>query len=285
MSPIGSDRTELDRWIQLAKGYPMMSHDEETALALKFQAGDAAAGDRIALAHLRLVVAKAKRYAGYHLSFEDLIVEGNLGLIEALRRFEPDRQFRFATYAMWWVNSYMQAYIVANRALIGIGGSRLRKQLFFNLNRAKEHLVRLHQGRLPSDYAQILARQFGVTDTVVHAVENTLTGEVSLDTPIPGHDEANTTIGHLIVDDRPDPETLAIEADGRARRSEILRRALATLNPRELRVVTARRLAEEQVTLNVIAGALGVSRERIRQIEVAAMKKLTRAALEEAQAA
>ncbi len=285
MSHSGSPRSELDRWTQIAKTYPMISHSEETDLALKFQAGDAAAGERIALAHLRLVVAKARGFAGYKLSFDDLIVEGNLGLMEALKRFEPARQFRFATYAMWWVSSYMQAYIVANRALIGIGSSRLRKQMFFNLNRAKESLMRLHQGRLPPDYAQILARQFGVSDSVVHSVENTLSGEVSLDLRVSNTDDDSPTLSDLIVDGDPDPESVVIDSDDRDRRIGILNRALTVLNSRELYVLTSRRLQEKEATLHTLAGELGISRERVRQIEVAAMKKVTQAALTDTAAA
>lgn len=277
MKHTGFPRADLDRWTELAKSYPMLSQAEETDAALRFQAGDLKAGERITLAHLRLVVSSAKRYAGYKLPFDDLIAEGNVGILEALCRFEPARKFRFATYAMWWIRAHMQAYIIANRSLIGIGSSRTRKQLFFGLNRAKEGLFRLHQGNLPSDYAQILARQFGVTPDVVHSVENVQNGELSLDAPILGEEE-DMTLSDCIVDHRPDPEAIVIATDARTRDSQILSEALAVLKPRERRIIEARRLSEEPIRLQDLAVEIGVSRERIRQIEVSAMEKVTRAA-------
>ena len=278
MTDSAAANAELSYWIDLSKRYPMLTPAEELAAAEQYQAGDAAAGDRLLLAHLRLVVKMARGYKGYGLPIADLVNEGNLGLTTAIKRFNPARGFRFATYASWWVRAEMQGYIMRSRSMVKYGTTAGQKKLFFNLNRARQRLMSENGGRLPDDYAEILARQFGVSAGEVKSTEQRLIGDASLNLTL--SEDGEGEMMDTLVDTSPGPEEISVANDQTENRLAVLRLALKALNPRELRVIEARRLveSEEVLTLEDLSYEFGVSRERVRQIEARALEKLTDAA-------
>ena len=278
MTDSAAANAELSYWMDLSKRYPMLTPAEELAAAEQYQAGDAAAGDRLLLAHLRLVVKMARGYKGYGIPIADLVNEGNLGLSTALAKFEPARGFRFSTYAGWWVRAEMQGYIMRSRSMVKYGTTAGQKKLFFNLNRARQRLMIESGGRLPPDYAEILARQFDVSAREVKSTEQRLTGDTSLNVTL--SEDGEGEMMDTLVDTSPDPEEIAVANDQTENRLAVLRLALKALNPRELRVIEARRLVEieEALTLEALSYEFGVSRERVRQIEQRAIEKLTDAA-------
>lgn len=278
MTDSAAANAELSYWMKLANRYPMLTPAEELAAAEQYQAGDATAGDRLLLAHLRLVVKMARGYKGYGIPIADLVNEGNLGLSTALAKFEPARGFRFSTYAGWWVRAEMQGYIMRSRSMVKYGTTAGQKKLFFNLNRARQRLMIESGGRLPPDYAEILARQFDVSAREVKSTEQRLTGDTSLNVTL--SEDGEGEMMDTLVDTSPDPEEIAVANDQTENRLAVLRLALKALNPRELRVIEARRLVEieEALTLEALSYEFGVSRERVRQIEQRAIEKLTDAA-------
>lgn len=275
MTARAAANAELSYWIDLAKRYPVMSLAEETAAAQAFRHGDAAAGERLLLAHLRLVVKLARKYGGYGLPANDLVNEGNVGLTVALRKFDPEKGFRFATYAMWWVKAEMQAYIIRSRSLVKYGTTAQQKKLFFGFVRERANLAAQNEGRLPEDYAEILARTFEVSVAEVLSTEQRLSGDASLNVPV--GEEADQEMIDFLVDASPNPEQVVVANDDLDQRLVALRDALTVLNAREMRVIQTRRLAEDEdkLTLEDLANEFHVSRERIRQIEVRAMDKIT----------
>ena len=278
MSDRAAANAELSYWMKLANRYPMLSAAEELAAAEAYRAGDAAAGDRLLLAHLRFVVKLARGYSGYGIPIADLVNEGNLGLSTALAKFEPARGFRFSTYAGWWVRAEMQGYILRSRSLVKYGTTAGQKKLFFNLSRAKQRLISANAGVVPEDYAEILGRQFGVSAAEVMATEQRLSGDTSLNVTL--SEDSDGEMMDTLVDTSPGPEEISVANDQTENRLAVLRLALTALNPRELRVIEARRLVEteEVLTLEDLSYEFGVSRERVRQIEARAIEKLTDAA-------
>jgi len=263
----------------------MLEPNEEYMLAKRWREhGDAEAAHRLITSHLRLVARIAMGYRGYGLPIGEVISEGNVGLMQAVKRFEPDRGFRLATYAMWWIRASIQEYILRSWSLVKMGTTAAQKKLFFNLRRAKSQLQALEEGDLKPEHVKKIARKLGVTEEDVVSMNRRLGGDASLNAPV----RADTESGEWqdwLVDESPDQEQRLVESEEFGRRKAYLSTALSTLNDRERRIFEARRLAEDPVTLEDLSAEFGVSRERIRQIEVRAFEKVQKAVQDAARSA
>jgi RNA polymerase sigma-32 factor len=212
-----------------------------------------------------------------------VISEGNVGLMQAVKRFEPDRGFRLATYAMWWIRASIQEYILRSWSLVKMGTTAAQKKLFFNLRRAKSQVQALEEGDLRPEHVKVIARKLGVPEDEVVAMNRRLGGDASLNAPVRAEADSGEWQDWL-VDETPGQEERLVESEERERRRSYLAHALATLSERERRIFEARRLAEEPVTLEDLSTEFNVSRERIRQIEVRAFEKVQKAVQEKARA-
>lgn len=270
---------------QQIRAYPILDADREQKLARRWRDhGDVEARDQLIGSHLRLVVKMARGLSGYGLPLNDLIAEGNLGLIEAANRFDPDRQVRFATYAIWWIRAALHAYVMRNASIVRIGTTAAQKRLFFNLRRAKAELGELGGGDLSSDSAGAIAERLGVSVDEVTDMNNRMSGfDHSLNAQLTTDGETERL--ELLVDDSEDQEIRYAEAEEMSHRRDLMREALSKLKPREQDILIQRRLRDERATLGDLSTKYGVSRERIRQIEVNAFGKLQKTMLEAAGAA
>ncbi len=262
----------------------MLEPDEEYMLAKRWQEhADSEAAQKLVTSHLRLVARIAMGYRGYGLPIGEIISEGNVGLMQAVKRFDPDRGFRLATYAMWWIRASIQEYILRSWSLVKMGTTAAQKKLFFNLRRAKGQLQALEEGDLRPDQVKAIAKKLGVPEDDVISMNRRLGGDTSLNAPV----RADLDSGEWqdwLVDDAPDQEEELVERDEMAHRRAFLESALTTLNDRERRIFEARRLSDEPVTLEDLSAEFGVSRERIRQIEVRAFEKVQKAVQQAAKA-
>lgn len=237
---------------------------------------DADAAEKLVTSHLRLVARIAMGYRGYGLPTGEVISEGNVGLMQAVKRFDPDKGFRLATYAMWWIRASIQEYILRSWSLVKMGTTAAQKKLFFNLRRAKSQLQALEEGDLKPENVKAIATKLGVTEEDVISMNRRLGGDSSLNAPIRADSEAGEWQDWL-VDDTPDQEERFVRNEEDDRRRNYLTSALSTLNDRERRIFEARRLVDEPATLEDLSAEFGVSRERIRQIEVRAFEKVQKA--------
>jgi len=226
---------------------------------------DSAAAHRLVTSHLRLVAKIALGYRGYGLPIAEVISEGNVGLMHAVKRFDPDRGFRLSTYAIWWIRASIQEFILRSWSLVRIGTTGNQKKLFFNLRKAKSRISALEDGDMRPDQVEALARRLGVPEHDVIEMNRRLGGDASLNAPIRADGQSGEWQDWL-VDEAPSPERAIAESEELDLRRKALGEALGVLNERERRIFAARRLAEEPITLEELAGALGVSRERVRQI-------------------
>ena len=255
----------------------MLEPNQEYMLAKRWQEHeDAEAAHQLVTSHLRLVAKIAMGYRGYGLPISEVISEGNVGLMQAVKRFEPDKGFRLATYAMWWIRASIQEYILRSWSLVKMGTTAAQKKLFFNLRRVKGQLQALEEGDLNPDHVKAIAKKLGVTEDDVVSMNRRLGGDSSLNAPIRADSESGEWQDWL-VDDTPDQEELLAENEELSMRRRYLASALSTLNDRERRIFEARRLAEDPATLEDLSVEFGVSRERIRQIEVRAFEKVQKA--------
>ena len=238
--------------------------------------GDGAAAHRLVTSHLRLVAKIAMGYRGYGLPISEVISEGNVGLMQAVERFEPERGFRFATYAVWWIKAAIQEYILRSWSLVKMGTTANQKKLFFNLRKAKSKISALDEGDLHPDQVKLIAKRLGVTDQDVVDMNRRLGGDASLNAAIREDGDSGEWQDRL-VDESPDQETTLAASEEFDNRRKTLSDALTVLNKRERRIFETRRLAEEQITLVELAEEFGVSRERVRQIEVSAFAKVQNA--------
>jgi RNA polymerase sigma-32 factor len=267
----------LARYLEEIRKFPMLEPNEEYMLAKRWREhGDAEAAHRLITSHLRLVARIAMGYRGYGLPIGEVISEGNVGLMQAVKRFEPDRGFRLATYAMWWIRASIQEYILRSWSLVKMGTTAAQKKLFFNLRRAKSQLQALEEGDLKPENVTKIARRLGVTEEDVVSMNRRLGGDASLNAPVRAEAESGEWQDWL-VDETPDQEERLVASEELGRRKNYLSKALSTLNDRERRIFEARRLAEDPVTLEDLSVEFGVSRERIRQIEVRAFEKVQKA--------
>jgi RNA polymerase sigma-32 factor len=254
--------------------FPMLEPQEEYMLAKSWREhGDRDAAHRLVTSHLRLVAKLAMGYRGYGLPISEVISEGNVGLMQAVKRFEPDKGFRLATYAMWWIKAAIQEYILRSWSLVKMGTTVNQKKLFFNLRKAKSRIAALEEGDLRPDQVQLIARQLGVAQQDVVDMNRRLGGDVSLNSPI-GEAGDSGEWQDWLVDDRESQESRLAEDEEADNRREALGHAVKALNERERRIFEARRLADEPVTLEELAEEFEISRERVRQIEVRAFEKV-----------
>jgi RNA polymerase sigma-32 factor len=250
---------------------------EEYMLAKSWrEQGDRDAAHRLVTSHLRLVAKIAMGYRGYGLPISEVISEGNVGLMQAVKRFEPEKGFRLATYAMWWIKAAIQEYILRSWSLVKMGTTANQKKLFFNLRKAKSKISALEEGDLRPDQVKLIAKRLGVTEQDVVDMNRRLGGDVSLNAPI-REDGDSGEWQDWLVDDVSDQETRLAESEEADNRKQALGEALSVLNERERRIFEARRLADDPITLEDLAAEFGVSRERVRQIEVRAFEKVQRA--------
>ena len=237
---------------------------------------DQEAAEKLITSHLRLVARIAMGYRGYGLPIGEVISEGNVGLMQAVKRFDPDRGFRLATYAMWWIRASIQEYILRSWSLVKVGTTAAQKKLFFNLRRAKSQLQALEEGDLKPEHVKAISKKLGVSEEDVVSMNRRLGGDASLNAPVRADMEAGEWQDWL-VDETPDQEERLVVSEETSRRKAFLLEALETLNERERRIFEARRLAENPATLEDLSAEFGVSRERIRQIEVRAFEKVQKA--------
>jgi RNA polymerase sigma-32 factor len=267
----------LARYLEEIRRFPMLEPDEEYMLAKRWQEhADAEAAQKLVTSHLRLVARIAMGYRGYGLPISEVISEGNVGLMQAVKRFDPDRGFRLATYAMWWIRASIQEYILRSWSLVKMGTTAAQKKLFFNLRRAKGQLQALEEGDLRPDQVKAIAKRLGVPEDDVISMNRRLSGDASLNAPVRADQESGEWQDWL-VDESPDQEEQLAERDEMEQRRKFLASALSTLNDRERRIFEARRLSDEPATLEDLSSEFGVSRERIRQIEVRAFEKVQKA--------
>ena len=267
----------LAHYLKDIRQFPMLGPQEEFMLAKRWREhGDRDAADKLVTSHLRLAVKLAMGYRGYGLPISELISEGNIGLMQAVKRFEPDRGFRLTTYAMWWIKAAIQEYILRSWSLVKMGTTANQKKLFFNLRKAKSKISALEEGDLRPDQVKLIAKRLGVTEQDVVDMNSRLRGDVSLNTPIrEDHDSGEWQ--DWLVDETSDQETRLAEEEQTNFRLRTLDGALSVLNKREQRIFEARRLADDPITLENLAVEFGVSRERVRQIEARAFDKVQKA--------
>jgi RNA polymerase sigma-32 factor len=254
--------------------FPMLEPQDEYILGKRWREhGDHAAAHKLVTSHLRLVGKIAMGYRGYGLPISEVISEGNVGLLQAVKRFEPEKGFRFATYARWWIKAAIQEYILRSWSLVKMGTTVNQKKLFFNLRKAKSKISALEEGDLQPDQVKLIARRLGVTEQDVVDMNRRLGGDVSLNAPI--RDERGSGDWQdWLVDEVADQETRLAESEEADSRRQALGEALSVLNERERRILEARRLADDPITLEELAAEFGISRERVRQIEVRAFEKI-----------
>ena len=274
----------LNRYLQEIRQFPMLQPEEEFMLAKRWKEhGDTAAAHRLITSHLRLVAKIAMGYRGYGLPIGEVISEGNVGLMQAVKKFEPDKGFRLATYAMWWIKASIQEFVLRSWSLVKIGTTANQKKLFFNLRKMKGQIQALDEGDLKPDQVKLIAKRLGVTEADVVSMNRRLSGDTSLNAQIRTDSEGEWQ--DWLVDESDSQEDILVENEENAMRSALLTEALEKLSDRERHVFKARRLRDEPATLEELSQEFGVSRERIRQIEVRAFEKVQKAVKNAAQKA
>ena len=275
--PILAAESGLSHYFEEIRRFPMLDRQEEYMLAKRWREdGDRDAAHKLVTSHLRLVAKIAKSYRGYGLPIADIISEGHVGLMQAVERFEPEKGFRFATYAVWWIKAAIQEYILRSWSLVKMGTRANQKKLFFRLREVKSKIFVLDEGDMRPDQVKIIAKRFGVTEHDVIDINRRLGGDASLNAPIRDDSDFGEWQDWL-VDESPDQETMLAARDEFDNRRKVLSHALGVLNGRERRIFEGRRLAEDPIRLAELADEFGVSRERVRQIEVRAFEKVQKA--------
>jgi RNA polymerase sigma-32 factor len=275
--PVLTAEGGLSRYLEEIRRFPMLEPQEEYMLAKSWREhGDRTAAHRLVTSHLRLVAKIAMGYRGYGLPISEVISEGNVGLMQAVKRFEPEKGFRLATYAMWWIKAAIQEYILRSWSLVKMGTTANQKKLFFNLRKAKSKISALEEGDLRPEQVQIIAKRLGVTEQDVVEMNRRLGGDVSLNAPI-REDGDSGEWQDWLVDESTSQEARLVASEESDNRRQALGEALGVLNERERRIFEARRLVDEPITLEELADEFGVSRERVRQIEVRAFEKVQKA--------
>ncbi|MGQ3674449.1 RNA polymerase sigma factor RpoH [Xanthobacter sp. TB0139] len=281
-APVPTPEGGLTRYLEEIRKFPMLQPEQEYMLAKSWREhGDREAAHKLVTSHLRLVAKIAMGYRGYGLPISEVISEGNVGLMQAVKRFEPDKGFRLATYAMWWIRASIQEYILRSWSLVKMGTTAAQKKLFFNLRKAKSQISALEDGDLRPDQVKQIATKLGVSEQDVVDMNRRLSGDASLNAPIRDDAEGGGEWQDWLVDDQQqDQEERLAESEELDNRRAALAGALGVLNDRERRIFEARRLSDDPLTLEELAGEFGVSRERVRQIEVRAFEKVQKAVME-----
>ncbi len=268
----------LSRYMNEIRRFPMLDPSEEYMLAKRWREhDDRDAAHKLVTSHLRLVAKIAMGYRGYGLPIGEVISEGNIGLMQAVKRFEPEKGFRLATYAMWWIRASIQEYILRSWSLVKMGTTANQKKLFFNLRKAKSQISALEEGDLRPEQVASIAQKLGVNKQEVIEMNRRLGGDASLNAPIRQTGEGAGEWQDWLVDETSSQEKLMVEQEESENRLGALRGALSVLNDRERRIFEARRLRDEPETLEDLSTEFGVSRERVRQIEVRAFEKVQQA--------
>ena len=273
--PSVSSAGGLTRYLQEIRQFPMLTPDEEFMLAKRWREDDDRdAAHKLVTSHLRLVAKIAMGYRGYGLPTSEIISEGNVGLMQAVKRFDPDKGFRLATYAMWWIRASIQEFILRSWSLVKMGTTASQKKLFFNLRKVKGQIEALDDGDLHPDQVATIAERLGVPEDDVVSMNRRLGGDTSLNAPVRVDGEGSSEWQDWLVDESDDQETELAEAQEHNQRMDMLHDAMDKLNDREKRIFEARRLLEDPLTLEELSQEFDVSRERIRQIEVRAFEKV-----------
>ncbi|PZR33414.1 RNA polymerase sigma factor RpoH [Caulobacter segnis] len=271
MSPDGG----LSRYLTEIRKFPMLSKDEEFMLAQRWKEHqDPQAAHKMVTSHLRLVAKIAMGYRGYGLPIGEVISEGNVGLMQAVKKFEPEKGFRLATYAMWWIRASIQEYILRSWSLVKMGTTAAQKKLFFNLRKAKSQIAAFQEGDLRPEQVSEIATKLGVLDSEVISMNRRLSGpDASLNAPLRSDSESEWQ-DWLADEEQVSQETRVAEDEEKSLRMSLLEEAMVELTDRERHILTERRLKDDPTTLEELAAQYGVSRERVRQIEVRAFEKL-----------
>jgi RNA polymerase sigma-32 factor len=265
----------LNRYLDEIRKFPMLEPQQEYMLAKRYQEhDDRGAAHQLVTSHLRLVAKIAMGYRGYGLPIGEVISEGNVGLMQAVKKFDPERGFRLATYAMWWIKASIQEYILRSWSLVKMGTTANQKRLFFNLRRMKGKIQAIDDGDLRPDQVSEIATKLKVSEEEVVSMNRRLSGDASLNAPIKASEGDSGQWQDWLVDDHDSQEDVLIEQDELDTRRAMLKRAMGVLNDRERRIFEARRLAEDPVTLEDLSTEFDISRERVRQIEVRAFEKV-----------
>jgi RNA polymerase sigma-32 factor len=275
--PVLTAEPGLTHYFEEIRRFPMLERQEEYMLAKRWREhGDRDAAHKLVTSHLRLVTKIARDYRGYGLPISEAISEGNVGLMQAVERFEPEKGFRLATYAVWWIKAAIQEYILRSWSLVKMGTTVNQKKVFFNLRKAKSKISALEEGDLRPDQVKLIAKRLGVTEQDVVDMNRRLGGDASLNAAIRDDGDSGEWQDRL-VDESADQETTLAASEEFDNRRKTLSDALTVLNERERRIFETRRLAEEQITLAELAEEFGLCRERVRQIEVSAFEKVQNA--------
>jgi RNA polymerase sigma-32 factor len=273
---VASGEASLQRYMQEIRQFPMLAPEEEYMLGKRWREhGDTAAAHKLITSHLRLVAKIAMGYRGYGLPIGEVISEGNIGLMQAVKKFEPDRGFKLATYAMWWIKASIQEFILRSWSLVKMGTTANQKKLFFNLRKIKGQIQALEEGDLKPDQVKYIAKRLGVHEEEVVSMNRRLGGDTSLNAPLKS--DAESEWQDFLVDDSDSQEDVLVRNEESDLRNGYLKEALGKLTERERRVIEARKLQDDPATLEDLSQEFGVSRERIRQIEVRAFEKLQKA--------
>jgi RNA polymerase sigma-32 factor len=274
---LGGDAS-LNRYLSEIRKFPVLKPEQEYMLAKRYQEhGDPKAAEQLVTSHLRLVSKIAMGYRGYGLPVSELISEGNIGLMQGVKKFDPDRGFRLATYAMWWIRASMQEFILRSWSLVKIGTTAAQKKLFFNLRRMKNNLQAFEDGDLNPEAVAKIAKDLGVSEEEVHNMNRRMAmgGDTSLNVPM--REDGDGQWQDWLIDDEPLQDERVADAQEGDMRHAMLSEALDSLNDREKHILTERRLIDEPKTLEELSQTYNVSRERVRQIEVRAFEKLQKA--------
>jgi RNA polymerase sigma-32 factor len=273
----------LTHYLEEIRRFPMLEPQQEYMLAKRYlEHGDRDAAHKLVTSHLRLVAKIAMGYRGYGLPIGEVISEGNVGLMQAVKRFDPERGFRLATYAMWWIKAAIQEYILRSWSLVKMGTTANQKRLFFNLRKAKSQIQALDEGDLRPDQVAQIAKKLNVTEEDVVSMNRRLSGDASLNAPIRATEGESGEWQDWLQDDADSPEESLVERDELDQRRAMLNEALDVLDKRERRIFEARRLADEPLTLEQLSEEFDVSRERVRQLEVRAFEKVQKSMLKAA---
>ena len=271
--PVLSQESGLARYLAEIRKFPMLEPQEEYMLAKRWREHeDPQAAQKLITSHLRLVARVAMGYRGYGLPIGEIVSEGNVGLMQAVKRFEPERGFRLATYALWWIRASIQEYILRSWSLVKIGTTASQKKLFFNLRKAKSRISAYEEGDLKPENVAAIAKSLGVSEQDVIDMNRRMSGDASLNASV--REEGEGEWQDWLVDELLDQEYLLADREEADNRLVALRQALDVLNPRERRIFEARRLSDDPITLEALSEEFGVSRERVRQIEVRAFEKV-----------
>jgi RNA polymerase sigma-32 factor len=276
--PTHASEGGLSRYLDEIRRFPVLEPHEEYMLAKRWREhGDREAAHKLVTSHLRLVAKIAMGYRGYGLPIGEVVSEGNVCLMQAIKRFELDKGFRLSTYARWWIKAAIQEYVIRSWSLVKMGTTANQKKLFFNLRKVKGRISAYEQGDLHPDHVKQIATQLGVTEQDVVDMNRRLGGDASLNAPLREEGEGGGEWQDWLVDQGQSQEQVLVQEDEGQNRLKALRNAVSVLNPRERRIFEARRLSDDPITLEELSSEFGVSRERVRQIEVRAFEKVQEA--------